>query len=138
MTPDEISTFLQRTSPALVGVVATTRADGSPHAVPVWYSWDGHMVKIWTDHERAWVRNLRGDERVAFSVQESSPPFGAVTLHGRAEIITTGDEIDTDIARIVGRYLAENECEAYVAEWPDLRTIVRIHPVTVHAWDRGY
>jgi hypothetical protein len=38
MTPDEISSILDQASPPLLGVIATVRADGSPHAVPVWYS----------------------------------------------------------------------------------------------------
>jgi PPOX class probable F420-dependent enzyme len=138
MTGDEISAFLDQASPALVGVVATVRADGSPHAVPVWYSWGGDAVNIWTEGERAWVRNLRRDPRVAFTVQESKPPYAAVTMRGRPEASTTGDDIDRDIYRIAGRYLAQDECEEYVAAWSHLRTIVRIHPATIHAWGRGY
>lgn len=138
MTGDEISAFLDQASPALVGVVATVRADGSPHAVPVWYSWDGCTVNVWTDTERAWVRNLLRDPRVAFTVQESMPPYGAVTMRGRAEASTTGDDIGEDIRRIVCRYLAEDESEPYVAAWSHLRTIVRIHPGTIRAWSRGY
>ena len=67
-------------------------ADGSPHVVPVWYRWDGHDVLVWTHEERLWVRNLRRDPRVAFSVQEPKPPYGAVTVRGQAEIRTAGAE----------------------------------------------
>jgi PPOX class probable F420-dependent enzyme len=138
MNGDEINAFLDQASPALVGVVATVKPDGSPHAVPVWYSWDGATVSVWTDDERAWVRNLRRDPRVAFTVQESAPPYGAVTMHGRAEASTAGDDIDGDVRRIVRRYLAEDEIEGYVAAWSHLRTIMRIHPETIRAWSRGY
>jgi PPOX class probable F420-dependent enzyme len=138
MTGDEITAFLDQASPALVGVVATVRADGSPHAVPVWYSWDGHTVIIWTEQERAWVRNLRRDPRVAFTVQESRPPYAAVTMRGQAEASTTGPDIDGDIYRIAGRYLARDECEEYVATWSHLRTIVRIQPAAIRGWGRGY
>jgi PPOX class probable F420-dependent enzyme len=138
MTGDEITAFLDQASPALVGVVATVRADGSPHAVPVWYSWDGHTVIIWTGQERAWVRNLQRDPRVAFTVQESRPPYAAVTMRGQAEASSTGPDIDRDIYRIAGRYLAQDECEEYVAAWPDLRTIMRIQPTIIRGWGRGY
>jgi nitroimidazol reductase NimA-like FMN-containing flavoprotein (pyridoxamine 5'-phosphate oxidase superfamily) len=63
MTPDEISSILDQVSPPLLGVIATVRADGSPHAVPVWYSWDGQSVSIWTDRDRAWVRNQGHETR---------------------------------------------------------------------------
>lgn len=138
MTDDEIAAFLDQASPALVGVVATVRADGSPHAVPVWYRWDGRAASIWTDQDRAWVRNLGRDPRVAFTVQASAPPYAAVIMRGQAETAADRDDIDGDIRRIVSRYLPEDEIEGYVAAWSHLRTIVRIHPGTIRAWGRGY
>jgi PPOX class probable F420-dependent enzyme len=138
VTQDEIDTFLSRTYPALVGVVATTSRDGSPHAVPVWYSWDGEAVRVWTNEERQWVRNLRGDTRVAFSVQESQAPYGAVTMHGFAETRTDMAGLDNEIRTIVSRYLHEPDIEAYISNWANLRTIVRIRPTVIRAWSRGY
>ena len=138
MGQDEISAFLDQRDPALVGVVGTTRADGSPHTVPVWYRWDGTAVRVWTHEERLWVRNLRRDPRIAFSVQEAKPPYGAVTMRGRAEISTAGADAEEEIRRITRRYLAENELDEYVAAWSHLRTIVSIHPAAIRAWSRGY
>jgi PPOX class probable F420-dependent enzyme len=138
MTPSEISSILDQASPPLLGVIATARADGSPHAVPVWYSWDGHIVSIWTHHDRAWVRNLRRDPRVAFTAQQAQPPYGAVIMRGHAAISTPGADVHSDIRRIVRRYLPERECDTYIAAWPELRTIVRVDPATIHAWGRGY
>jgi PPOX class probable F420-dependent enzyme len=138
VTEDEIDAFLSHTDPALVGVVATTSADGSPHAVPVWYSWDGEAVRVWTGEDRQWVRNLRGDSRIAFSVQESQAPFGAVTMHGFADIRTEMAALGNEIRRISSRYLSERDVERYISAWPNLRTIVRIHPTVIRAWSRGY
>jgi PPOX class probable F420-dependent enzyme len=138
MTGDEISALLDQASPALIGVVATVRADGSPHAVPVWYSWHQDTVHIWTHHERGWVRNLHRDRRVAFTAQQAEPPYGAVSIRGAAETSTAADDIDEAIRRIVCRYLPENERQGYIAAWSRLRTIVRIHPVTIRGWSRGY
>lgn len=139
MEREEIDAFLGRTSPALVGVVGTLRPDGSPHTVPVWYRWDGEVVHIWTLEGRAWVRNLLRDPRVAFSVQETEPPFAAVVMRGRAEV-ARGDapEVTEEIRRIVRRYLDEEETEDYLSEWSEARTLVRIHPTTIRAWSRGY
>ncbi len=138
MTPDEISSILDQASPPLLGVVATLRPDGSPHAVPVWYRWDGSAVSIWTGTDRAWVRNLRRDPRVAFTAQQAQPPYGAVIMRGRADISAPGADVDGDIGRIARRYLPADECDPYVAAWPQLRTIVRVRPATIHAWSRGY
>jgi len=138
MTASEVTTLLDQVDPPLIGVVATVRADGSPHAVPVWYGWDGQAVSIWTDHERAWVRNLVHDPRAAFTAQQGEPPYGAVIIRGRAEISAPGDDVGDEIRRIARRYLPEADCDGYIAAWPDLRTIVRIRPLTVRAWSRGY
>lgn len=136
MTQDEANVFLDQENPALVGVVGTTRADGSPHVVPVWYRWDGHDVLVWTHEERLWVRNLRRDPRIAFSVQETKPPYGAVTVRGRAEIRTA--DTDDEIRRITRRYLTEDQLDGYVAAWSHLRSIVCIQPTAIRAWSRGY
>ena len=138
MSPDEITAFLDQENPALVGVAGTTRADGSPHVVPVWYRWDGSDVRVWTHEERLWVRNLRRDPRIAFSVQETSPPYGAVTMRGQAELTTGGADAEAEIRRIARRYLAAGELDGYVAEWSHLRSIVRIRPTDTRAWNRGY
>jgi PPOX class probable F420-dependent enzyme len=138
VTPEEIDTFLGRAHPALIGVVATARNGGGPHAVPVWYSWDGHTIRIWTTEDRLWVRNLSEDSRVAFSVHEPGPPYGAVTMHGRAEIRTNAADLDDDIRGITRRYLDETDVHRYIATWARLRTVVRIHPTTLRAWSRGY
>jgi PPOX class probable F420-dependent enzyme len=138
MDPEEISAFLDQEDPALVGVAGTTRADGSPHIVPVWYRWDRQVVRVWTHDERLWVRNLRRDPRIAFSVQETTPPYGAVTMRGRAEISTGSADAEGEIRRITRRYLLESEVEGYVAEWSQLRTIVCIHPENIRVWSRGY
>jgi PPOX class probable F420-dependent enzyme len=138
MEQDEISAFLDQTDPALVGVVGTTGADGSPHTVPVWYRWDGHHVRVWTHEDRLWVRNLRRDPRIAFSAQQTTAPYGAVTIRGHADIQTGSDDTPDEIRRITRRYLAESEVEDYVAEWSQLRTIVCIRPAAIRAWSRGY
>jgi len=52
MSPSELHGFLDRTKPALVGVVGTLRKNGSPHVVPVWFRWDGEAVFISSDERR--------------------------------------------------------------------------------------
>jgi PPOX class probable F420-dependent enzyme len=139
MDSEQLAAFLKRTGPALVGVVATIRSDGSPHAVPVWYRWDGEVVNIWTLDGRRWVANIRRDQRVGFSVQETEPPFAAVVMRGTAQVMTdAGPEVDQEIRAIAHRYLAEAELDDYLAAWAEARTLVRIHPSAIRSWTRGY
>jgi PPOX class probable F420-dependent enzyme len=139
MDAAERQAFLDRTHPALLGVVATLRRDGAPHVVPVWYRYDGEAVHVWSDERRAWVRNLVRDPRVAFSVQEIEPPYAAVIMRGRAEVTTSDDEwVSAEIRRITSRYIEAAEVESYVAGWSHLRTIVTIRPDTIRSWSEGY
>ncbi len=139
MSPSELRGFLDRTNPALVGVVGTLRKDGSPHVVPVWFRWDGEVVFVWTDEQRGWVRNAVRDPRVAFSAQETEPPFGAVVIHGTA-VVTTSDDDETmaEIRHITHRYIEEAQVDEYIAGWAHLRTIATIHPESISSWGRGF
>jgi PPOX class probable F420-dependent enzyme len=131
---DELSGFLDA-SPPLVGIVATLRRSGAPHAVPVWYRWDGSAITIWSDDERAWVRNARRDPRVAFTVASSEPPYPAAVFHGRAVLVEGEQEpILAEVERIVARYLAEEEIHPFVGRYPGPHLIVRIEPDLVHRW----
>lgn len=136
MIPSQAGELLRQASPPLLGVIATVRGGGAPHAVPVWYHWDGQAVSIWTGADRAWVRHLRRDCRAAFTAHQAGPPYGAVILHGRAVI---DDDADPgDIRRIARRYLPAEQCDDYIASWPQLRAIVRVRPAGIRAWNRGY
>jgi PPOX class probable F420-dependent enzyme len=139
MEPDELNAFLDRESPALLAYVGSTFEDGSPHIAPVWYRWDGREVTIWTGAKRPWARNLARDPRASFVVAEAEPPFAGVVMTGRVTIRTADDEVVTaEIRRITRRYIPEDEVEAYVRGWPNLRTIVTLRPESVRSWGRGY
>jgi PPOX class probable F420-dependent enzyme len=139
MSSAEVVAFLDRTEPALLGVVGTLRGDGSPHVVPVWYRYDGEAVYIWSDEGRGWVADLVRDPRVAFSVQELEPPYAAVVMHGSAEVRTSdGEDVSEEIRRITRRYIEPPDVENYIAGWAHLRTIVTIQPERITSWSRGY
>jgi PPOX class probable F420-dependent enzyme len=136
LTPDEIAAFLNRTGPALVGVVGTLGADGYPHLVPVWYRYDGERVYIWTLETRAWVKNLARDDRAAVSVQENELTSTGVSLKGRATIRTSAEAWVTEqIWAITRRYIPdEAEARAYIQNWQHLRTIVSLRPEKINGW----
>lgn len=123
-----------------MGVVATIRKDGSPQVTPVWYRYEGGTVTIWTEKGRVWVKNIEGDNRVAFSVQDEKPPYAAVLLRGRAQIAHMPNEEGFAEAKVISsRYIREDELEAYVKEfWPETYTFVTITPEATTSWGRGY
>ena len=124
--------LLNRERPGLLAVVGTLSRDNCPHLVPVWYRWDGQAVLVWTLAERAWVRNVQRDSKVGVSVQEGGT---ALMMKGRATVHTSdGPEVDEEIRRITRRYVADDKVDGYIADWSELRTIIRIEARSVFFW----
>ena len=124
--------LLNRERPGLLAVIGTLGRDACPQLVPVWYRWDGEAMYVWTLEDRAWVRNLKRDPKVGVSVQEGGI---AVMMKGRATVHTSdGPDVDEEIRRITRRYVGDDEVEGYIADWPELRTIVRIDPRSASYW----
>ena len=120
--------------PGLLGVVSTLRRDGSPQATPLWFRRAGDRIYIWTDEERRWVKNLAHAPRVAFSVHENASPWASVSIRGAAGLERLSpDETHEEIRRICARYISAEEIDAYVADWPQTRSIVAIHADAVFA-----
>lgn len=123
MSKNEIVAFLSRT-PARPGVLATVRADGRPHAAPIWYDLDepspddpaGNPVIVFTtDAATVKGRNLTRDPRLSIVVQDDRPPFSFVTLEGRASLSDDLDEVRRWAARLGGRYMGSDRAEEFGA-----------------------
>ena len=138
MNDAELTAFLDRDDPALLGVVGTIDGAGYPSTIPVWYRYDGRQIFIWTTLSRAWPKHLLRNPKVSFAAMETAPPFAAVLLKGRAELIVDGPEHWAEVRRITQRYIAADEVDAYLEPWSMLEAMCVIHPERVVSWKRGY
>jgi PPOX class probable F420-dependent enzyme len=108
--------------------VTTLRADGSPHATPVWIDTDGEHVLFNTAVGRAKERELRRDPRVAVTVLPADDQqSGYVSVTGTAELSEDGAREHID--KLAKKYLG-------VDEYPYLqpgerRIIVKVTPERV-------
>ena len=115
-----------------VGVVATLRADGSPHVTPVWVDWDGEQVRLVLRAGQAKERHLRLDDRVALAVVNARDPYEYVSISGRASLTETGAE--ALVAKLARKYLGRPD---YPAETPDaVRVVAVIAPERVSRRER--
>ena len=64
--------------------VATLRADGTIHGVPVWVDIQDGQPVLNTAEGRAWPRNLERDPRVTLTVQNLENPYQYLEIRGRA------------------------------------------------------
>jgi hypothetical protein len=67
--------------------VSTTRPDGRPHAVPVWFWWDGRDVFFITQRSTQKARNLADQ---VWTVVHAGDGDDVVILEGRSEIVSDG------------------------------------------------
>lgn len=112
------------------GTLATTRADGSPHATPVWVDFDGENVVINTAQGRAKYRHIKRDPRVAISVFSGEDPESYVTVSGVAEIVDEGQAAWDHIDKLHRRY--RGGTGRFERGGPQ-RVLVRIRPTRVYS-----
>ncbi len=98
--PPEIEAFLREPNPA---VVATLRADGSPHSVATWYDWADGLILLNMDATRARLGHLRRDPRVSLTVLDKDSWYSHVTLAGVVDRLEDDPEL-SDIDRLALRY----------------------------------
>ena len=91
----------------LVAVLATLEADGSVHAVPLWFAHVGDTVVFATYGESRKVGNLVHDSRATVVLHDSRAGFEVcgASLRGRVEIVT-GDAATPLIETVHRRYVS--------------------------------
>ena len=67
--------------------LSTVRPDGTPHLVPIWFSWDGDSILIASKPHARKVANLRSNPRVMLALGEPEDDFDGGLLEGVAEIL---------------------------------------------------
>ena len=134
MTPQARRAFL--TSGTRTAVLATTRADGRPHAVPVCFVLDDDDVLFLTNEATAKGRALQRDPRVTLVVDDETPPFAFVMIDGTAQLSRSSDDIDRVAPEIAERYDGPDGIEDFVRfAHQALGTLVRVTPTKIVALD---
>jgi PPOX class probable F420-dependent enzyme len=118
------------------GVVATIRADGSPHQTVVWVDTDNGDVLVNTAEGRAKPKNLRANPHVALTVVNPENGYQWISVTGRAELYH--DDADPHIDKLAKKYL---DADSYPFRKDDeVRVIVRIHAdrIETSGFDGGH
>ncbi len=67
--------------------LATTRPDGRPHLVPVWFSWDGETITIYSQPNNRKMRNLQHNPNVSLALNTMDEGDDVVIVEGTAELL---------------------------------------------------
>jgi PPOX class probable F420-dependent enzyme len=88
---------------------ATTRRDGRPHVVPVWFVLEGDDLLITTGSKSVKGRAALRDPRVGLCIDDDRPPHAFVLIEGRASVSTDPDEVLRASTLNARRYVGAEE-----------------------------
>ncbi len=129
VTNDEITQYLDQSH---IAVMATINPDGEAHLTPNWYRYDGRVLRFVTRSDRLKYRNLQRDSRISVCIYDAPAASNYVVIRGEAEIedaTTGGPAIWDEIRRVVARYVAAANVDAYIARWrTEPRVLVTVTP----------
>ena len=67
--------------------VSTVNPDGTPHLVPIWFSWDGEAILIASKPRAKKVANLRANPSIMLALGEPGDDFDVGMIRGVAELL---------------------------------------------------
>lgn len=66
--------------------LTTVRPSGQPDSVPVWFWWDGERLLVWSRPDAQKLRNLTGNPRVSFVLDDTRGGADVVRVEGTAVV----------------------------------------------------
>jgi len=129
MAPEQMAEFLER---PLVAVYVTLRANGGPHAIPVWYEYRGGEFVVFTSSTFQRVKNLERDSRAAITVSTHDEPYMYVSAEGPVSITSEGvEETGLSIAR---RYMGDSAEQFLDDVHGEHSVLLRLTPERILTW----
>jgi PPOX class probable F420-dependent enzyme len=69
--------------------LSTVRPDGAPHLVPIWFTWDGSSLLVFSKPGAQKVRNLRANPVAMLALGEPEDDFDVALAEARVELFDT-------------------------------------------------
>ena len=69
----------------------TVRPNGRPHAVVVWFLWDGEAILIFSQPKTQKLRNLHHNPNVLLAVDNTRDGADPITIEGIASLLKPGE-----------------------------------------------
>lgn len=128
MTDAERDAFLARTR---LGIFVQAREDGPPVAVPVWFEWDGAVVRIFSGKTSGKLRRLRRDPRASLLVHNDvGEPEAWVAFDGAVTVRDDGAAAFALAERLAVRYwdVTDAAKAAELASWRNGIVLIEMRP----------
>ncbi len=129
---------LERLATDHIGWLTTVRADGSPHAVPVWFLWHDGLLLVMSEPRTAKVTNVRRGSPALLHLHTRTDGNGVVVLSGPAVV---SDRPSTEWLPEIGEAYTAKYAEAMVAYGMGLEAlaekfsvVLQLEPTDLQAW----
>jgi PPOX class probable F420-dependent enzyme len=108
--------------------LTTVTPGGRPAPRPVWFSWDGALITIYTQPGGAKVRHLAANDQVTLNFNSTPSGTDVVVISGRAELVPDSPP-PTQVPALLEKYRARIEQMGYALEWFDSYSLaIRVTP----------
>lgn len=132
LSTDEVIEFLNYVT---VARVCSHNKDGSIHAAPVWFYYEGGKVVFGTPTESHKTKNIRRNNQVTLLIDDEGPPTRGVMIYGEAEI--SEENMDEIALKIFNRRMTSQRALDYreglfkLAKWVS----VHVTPKKIVSYD---
>jgi len=106
LTDEERDDFLKEAKTARI---CSINEDGTIHAVPVWFKYEGGQFIIATIEKNRKVRNIVRNNNVTLLIDIGSPVIRGVIVYGKAEVDLKA--WDPDAINLFEKYMSREEAE---------------------------
>ncbi len=136
MTPEEVESFLaERRAMTMCSI----SADGSIHAVAMWYGFLDGCITVETKAKSQKARNLRRDPRLTLLFEDGDyyEELRGVELVGRAEIVEDPAQLWALGVSVFERYYApySEELKPFIETMLHKRVGIKLHVERTVSWD---
>lgn len=125
----------ERLRTELILWLSSTRPDGRPHLVPVWFSWDGQSLLIFSKPNNQKIRNLRQNPNVMVSLEAANQGEDIVLIEGQATLLE-----EPTSALITPEYVEKYSALISAFQWSpesmaqEYSQAIRIQPTRFISW----
>jgi PPOX class probable F420-dependent enzyme len=103
LTKERDAHIEQRLHTNQVTWLVSVRPDGRPHAVAVWFLWDGDTILIFSRPNNQKIRNIQANPNVLLAIDNTDEGDDPITIEGTATLLAIGD-VDTSLAAYLEKY----------------------------------
>jgi PPOX class probable F420-dependent enzyme len=107
--------------------LATQMPDGTPQVTPVWFDYDGNIIRVNSARGRVKTRNMKEGSPVALAIMDPDNPYRYVQIRGRVRRVTEKDA-DRHIDSLAKKYLGQDKYP--FAQPGEVRIIYEIEPTS--------